>query len=105
MAPRWRTFLMILKKRPLLQPPLLRCVFAFCLPFWLRETPKRTEENRSQDAQDGERTVPMDTTGGGGSGKMWHNKIVPHFAVVFKDQSHLLMCRGGWASQASKHQT
>ena len=35
--------------------------------------------------------------GGGGFGRceiqnseMWHNKIVPHFAVVFKDRSHVL---------------
>ena len=23
-------------------------------------------------------------------GEVWHNKIVPHFAMVFKDRSHLL---------------
>ena len=27
---------------------------------------------------------------GGGWQEMWHTKIVPHFAVVFKDRSHVL---------------
>ena len=25
-------------------------------------------------------------------GEMWHNQIVPHCAMVFKDRSHLLRC-------------
>ena len=28
--------------------------------------------------------------------EIWHNNIVPKFAMVFKNQSHLFRCRGGY---------
>jgi len=32
---------------------------------------------------------------------VWHNQIVPHFAMVFKNRRHLLRCRGGSAATES----
>ena len=65
--------------------------------------PRRLEGRSVRSARAAPSSVPE-----GGSfgrceiwnGKTWHNKIVPHFAMVFTDRSHLLRCRRGWGSQA-----
>ena len=34
--------------------------------------------------------------GGVGIGEIWHNKIVPNFAMSFRDRSSFFKCHGGY---------